>query len=180
MTTPKTTIMMMNNRTMAPVAAARRAGRCALTLLLAASAAAQAADVPVSSPTAPPRQAAPTAARPAPAQRLQAICSAADLNHDGSVSLDEFHHDIVQGWHSLSPDVTGHVALADVSQVPRVGKAQLRRLATTDRDSDGRLSFKEVVEARMAYFSTADTNRDDVLSLQECMAYERQRRSQRR
>lgn len=142
--------------------------------------AAQAADAPVSSPTSPPKAATAASqkpARPLHTDRLQAICSSADLNHDGSVSLEEFHQDIVQSWHSLSPDATGYVQLADLAQVPRMGKGRLRRLAAIDKDGDGKLSFKEVVETRMAYFEAADADQNDQLSLQECVAYERQRRS---
>lgn len=143
-----------------------------------ACAAAQAADAPVSSPTAPPK--AMTAAGPKPearsrTHRLQAICSSADLNHDGNVSLEEFHHDIVQGWHNLSPDATGHVQLAELAKVPRMGKGRLQRLTAIDQDGDGKLSFKEVVETRMAYFEAADTDQDDQLSQAECVAYERKR-----
>ena len=102
---------------------------------------------------------------------------AADLNHDGGMSLEEFHQDIVQSWHNLSPDATGHVQLADLAQVPHMGKGRLKRLAAIDRDGDGKLSFKEVVETRMAYFDAADADQNDQLSIQECVAHERQRRS---
>ncbi len=91
------------------------------------------------------------------------------------MSLEEFRQDIVQSWHNLSPDATGHVQLADLAQVPRMGKGRLQRLAAIDRDSDGKLSFKEVVETRMAYFDAADTDQDDQLSQAECVAYERKR-----
>ena len=37
-------------------------------------------------------------------------------------------------------------------------------------------TITEVVQARMAYFEAADVDQNDMLSLQECMAYERQRR----
>lgn len=156
------------------------------TAWLALSGAARAADAPVSSPAVRQRTAAVAPGHghghghKAPAkprgQRLQAICSAADLNHDGSVSLDEFHQDIVQSWHSLSPDATGYVQLADLAQVPGMGKGRVKRLAASDKDGDGKLSFKEVVETRMAYFEAADTNQNDELSIDECVAYERQRR----
>lgn len=155
------------------------AATCAL-VLLAAAPAVLAADAPVTSPTTParPAKAGPKqAARPL-ADRLQAICSSADLNHDGNVSLDEFHQDIVQSWHSLGPDAQGFVHLSQLGQVPRIGKGALRRLAAADKNADGKLSFSEVVQARMAYFEAADGNQDDVLSLQECIAYERQRRNQ--
>ena len=154
------------------------ASACSLVLALAAHTA-NAADTAVSSPTTPPRPA--KAHKPVAStltHRLQAICSAADLNHDGNVSLDEFHQDIVQSWHSLGPDAQGYVHLAQLSQVPRIGKGALRRLAAADKDADGKLSFSEVVQARMAFFEAADGNQDDLLSLEECIAYERQRRSQ--
>ncbi|MBV7454141.1 hypothetical protein KW843_06640 [Acidovorax sp. sif1233] len=157
--------------------ALRLLGAAACTLALVA--AGHAADTPVSSPATPPRPAA-AGQKPAPkplANRLQAICSSADLNHDGSVSLDEFHQDIVRSWHSLGPDADGYVPLSGLANVPRMGKGRLKRLAATDKDGDGRLSFKEVVETRMAYFEAADTDQNDELSLQECVAYERQRRS---
>lgn len=142
-------------------------------------AAAQAPGAAVSSPTSPASAApvkAQKSARKPLAERLQAICSSADLNHDGSVSLDEFHQDIVQSWHNLSPDATGYVQLADLAQVPRMGKGRLKRLAAIDKDGDGKLSFKEVVETRMAYFDAADADQNDQLSIQECVAHERQRR----
>ncbi|WP_233589795.1 hypothetical protein [Acidovorax sp. FJL06] len=139
---------------------------------------AHAADTPVSSPATPPRPAAQghQPAAKALTHRLEAICASADLNHDGSVSLEEFHQDIVQGWHSLGPDADGYVHLAHLGQLPRIGKNQLKRLAAADKDGDGKLSFKEVVQARMAYFEAADVDQNDALSLQECMAYERQQR----
>lgn len=152
---------------------------CTLALMVAA----HAADAPVSSPTTPPKH---TAAGPksgarsahSPTERLLAICSAADLNHDASVSLDEFHQDIVQSWHNLGPDASGYVSLSGLGQIPHMGKGRLKRLTAADKDGDGKLSFKEVVEARMAYFEAADADQNDELSLQECIAYERQRRRQ--
>ncbi|WP_255593368.1 EF-hand domain-containing protein [Acidovorax sp. sic0104] len=180
------------SRDVQPFMAARKAylGRRAIGLGIALAVAGMAvstrlhaADAPVSSPAVPQR---PAAAAPGDAhkpaaksrgQRLQAICSAADLNHDGTVSLDEFHQDIVQSWHSLGPDAAGYVNLAQLAQVPRIGKGRLKRLAASDKDGDGKLSFKEVVETRMAYFEAADTNQNDELSIQECVTYERQRRA---
>lgn len=154
---------------------------CAVScsLLLATAATAQtAADAPAAKPA--------TAAHPhkkgpgrTPGDRLQAICTAADLDHDGNVSLDEFHQDIVQSWHSLGPDASGHVVLLELAQVPRMGKGRIKRLAAADKDGDGKLSFKEVVEARMAYFEAADADNNDLLSVQECVAFEKKRRASR-
>lgn len=144
---------------------------------------ARAADAPVSSPTAAPQNDATkapphrqAAGKPASTSRVEAICSSADLNHDGNVSLDEYHQDIVQSWHNLSPDAAGYVQLSDLAQIPGIGKGRLKRLAAADKDGDGKLSFKEVVESRMAYFDAADTDQNDQLSIQECVAYERKLR----
>lgn len=112
-------------------------------------------------------------ANPTGPSRLQMRCMAADLNHDGQVSLDEFHRDIVASWHNLVPSADGFVSLVQLKNVPGVGKVRLGRLAAADKDGDGRLSFKEVVEKRMAYFDAADTDRNDALSLNECVKHER-------
>lgn len=152
------------------------AAACGLSLTTVAIA--QAADAPAAAKpaAAAPHHAHKKGAGRTPGNRLQAICTSADLDHDGNVSLDEFHQDIVQSWYSLGPDANGYVILADLAQVPRMGKGRLKRLAATDKDGDGKLSFKEVVEARMAYFEAADADSNDLLSVQECVAYERQRR----
>lgn len=154
----------------------------ACSLSFATAATAQPAETPAAKPAATAATAAPAHKKGAgrtPGNRLLAICTSADLDHDGNVSLDEFHQDIVQSWYSLGPDANGYVTLADLAQVPRMGKGRLKRLAAADKDGDGKLSFKEVVEARMAYFEAADADGNDLLSVQECVAYERQRRGSR-
>ncbi len=152
---------------------------CAVScsLVLATAATAQTAEAPATKPAAAGHH---HKAKPkGSGNRLQAICTSADLDHDGHVSLDEFHQDIVQSWHSLGPDASGHVSLAELAQVPRMGKGRIKRLAAADKDGDGKLSFKEVVETRMAYFEAADADGNDQLSVQECVAHEKQRRGSR-
>lgn len=148
------------------------------SLLLATAATAQtAADAPAAKPAAAAAHPHKKGPGRTPGDRLQAICTAADLDHDGNVSLDEFHQDIVQSWHSLGPDASGYVNLAELAQVPRMGKGRIKRLAAADKDGDGKLSFKEVVEARMAYFEAADADNNDLLSVPECVAFEKKRRA---
>lgn len=120
-----------------------------------------------------------TAAPSTPAaDRLKVACMAADMNHDGSVSLEEFHHDIVKSWRALLPGSNGLVSLKELGQVPGMSRRHLARLQKADMDKDDKLSFKEVVEARMAYFDAADINKNDAIALQECIDRERQLRRQ--
>lgn len=106
-------------------------------------------------------------------KRLQAACMAADFNHDGMVSLEEFHQDVLSSWRALHPDPTGYVAIAELSTVPGMRRGMIERLKRADSDGDARLSFKEVATARMAYFDAADSNNDDSLALQECIDHQR-------
>jgi hypothetical protein len=100
-------------------------------------------------------------------------CRAADHNHDGYIALDEYHRDIARSWAALGPDATGHVRLEDLAAIPGLRRSVLERLRRADTDGDGRLSFKEVVTARMAQFDAADLDRDDRLSTKECVDHER-------
>jgi Ca2+-binding EF-hand superfamily protein len=118
--------------------------------------------------------ATPAVKAPAPAsKKLQAACMAADFNHDGFVSLDEFHQDVLSSWRALHPDASGYVIVTDLEAIPGMGRGMIERLKRADTDGDGKLSFKEVVMVRMAYFEAADTNNDDMLSMQECVDHQR-------
>ena len=113
------------------------------------------------------------AARPGSGRGAEQACRAADHNHDGFIGLDEYHRDIARSWAALGPDATGHVRLEDLAAIPGLRRSVLERLRRADTDADGRLSFKEVVTARMAQFDAADVDRDDRLSMQECIDHER-------
>lgn len=145
---------------------------------------------PAAAPAAPAAAATPAAAaaaasgpagRPAgaSAQRTRMACMAADRNHDGRISLEEFHQEVTRNWNALPQDATGHVVLADLAQIPGMDRRTLDRLRQADRDGDGRLSFKEVVATRMAMFDAADVDSSDSISVDECVAQERKLRSRR-
>lgn len=118
-------------------------------------------------------QAATPTPKVAPPDRLRAACMAADGNHDGFVSLNEFHQDVLRSWRSLHPAADGYVSLADLSAIPGMRRGMVERLKRADADGDGKLAFQEVVGARMAYFDAADANNDDQLSMQECIDHQR-------
>lgn len=167
-----------------------RAARVALVwavALLGTPVAALAA--PAATPVA--TSASPAASAPArgagSASRMsgaEQACRAADHDHDGFISLAEYQRDVARSWAALSPDATGYVKLDDLAAIPGLRRSVLERLRQADADGDGRLSFKEVVAARMAQFDAADLDRDDRLSMKECIDHERklsaEQRAQRR
>jgi hypothetical protein len=116
----------------------------------------------------------PIAAQGLPSVSRQ-VFSDADRDGDGTVSLDEFHKDIVRSFHALDFDRDGFISQSEVQSLPNQDfvKRMTRIMRRADKDADGRLSFKEVVEARMSYFDQADTNRDDRLSLEEALNFDK-------
>lgn len=128
---------------------------------------------PAAAATSTPARGAGAAARPGSGSGAEQACRAADHNHDGYISLDEYHRDIARSWAALGPDATGYVRLEDLATIPGLRRSVLERLKRADTDGDGRLSFKEVVTARMAQFDAADLDRDDRLSMKECIDHER-------
>lgn len=126
-----------------------------------------------------PATAASGARAPGGTQRTRMACMAADRNHDGRISLEEFHQEVTRSWLALPQDATGHVVLVELATIPGMDRRALERLRQADRDNDGRLSVKEVVAARMAMFDAADADSSDSISIDECVAQERKMRARR-
>jgi hypothetical protein len=114
-----------------------------------------------------------SAAQTQPAVSRQIFLDA-DLNKDGFVDLEEFHKDVVNGFHTLDHNRDGYITLEEIRAIPDKGRVDLllAMLKTADKNSDGRLSFLEVIEVRMAYFDQADTNKDERLSLGEVISFD--------
>lgn len=109
---------------------------------------------------------------PAPAPITQEVmCLSADLNHDRQVTLAEFHHDIEVSWAGLPRNKKGEVQVSAVEAVPGMPAAIAQRIRSADANQDGQLTFREVVAARMAYFDQADADKNNQVSVQECMDY---------
>lgn len=98
----------------------------------------------------------------------------ADRNKDGYVDLDEFHKDVVRSFHALDHNRDGYVGADEIRSIPDKTRVDLllRALRLSDKDGDGKLSFKEVVERRMAYFDAADSDKDERLAMAEVVAYD--------
>lgn len=110
----------------------------------------------------------------------RAAFDAADLDHDGFISLDEFHKNALQAWRALDRDGDGYITREELAPLPRTLRLSLLgSLRRADTDGDLRLSFKEVMAARMADFDAADANHDDRLSLAEVLAFEARQRPRR-
>lgn len=88
------------------------------------------------------------------------------------ITREAFHKDVLKSWHALDLDGDGYITQAELKTLPKDAQRMLAALKRADTDGDGRLSFKEVVAARMAAFEAADGNDDDVLSPAEVKAYE--------
>jgi len=102
------------------------------------------------------------------------IFLSADLNKDTFVDLDEFHKDVVLAFHALDHNRDGYIGADEIRSIPDKTRVEmlLKAMKLSDKDSDGRLSFKEVVERRMAYFDAADMDKDERLSMAEVVAYD--------
>jgi hypothetical protein len=108
----------------------------------------------------------------------------ADLDGDGFVDLGEFQKNVVRGFHAIDGNRDGFLDLDELRAI-RVNTRSGDRLAQVmlrahDADGDGRLSFREVVVGRMAYFEEADADRDDRLSASEAHAYDERMRERAR
>ncbi|GEM_PF-1738347 len=102
------------------------------------------------------------------------IFARADLNRDGDIDLGEFHKDIVNAFHALDRNRDGFIAISEIQSIPDRGRVDLlmAALRKADKNRDSRLSFKEVVAARMGFFESADRNNDDRLSMAEVADYD--------
>jgi hypothetical protein len=88
------------------------------------------------------------------------------------ISLETYHRDVLRSWHALDLNGDGYISKQELRALPRAAQGMLASLRRADSDGDGRLSFKEVVAARMAAFEAADTDGNDELSPAEIEAYD--------
>lgn len=147
----------------------RTASQVAATLALTAATALAAGAKPHGAP-APEQPRGPTPSE------IQKSFDAADLDHDGFISLEEFHKNALQAFNALDTNHDGYITREELAPLPRaLRRSLLGSLRHADTDGDLRLSFKEVMEARMADFAAADTDGDGRLSLREVLDFHSRR-----
>lgn len=95
------------------------------------------------------------------------------------ISLEAYHRDVLRSWHALDLDGDGYITQQELRALPRQAQGMLGSLRRADADGDSRLSFKEVVAARMAAFEAADADGNDELSPAEIQAFEARLRAER-
>jgi Ca2+-binding EF-hand superfamily protein len=89
-----------------------------------------------------------------------------DLNHDGRVDREEFHHRIVEIFFHGDRDKDGYMTPAELA----ANVAFPDDFKGADRDADGRISLYEFVQVRFATFGEVDTDADGLLSVAEVVA----------
>lgn len=141
----------------------------AVALACAGVGIATAAEVKLASPRA--AEVSDNARGPSPSEVRRAF-EAADLDHDGFISLEEFHKNALVAFNALDTDHDGFISQQELEPLPRaLRRSLLGSLRHADTDGDLRLSFKEVMAARMADFAAADADGDGRLSLAEVMNF---------
>lgn len=107
-------------------------------------------------------------------EQLRASFTAADVNRDGVIDVDEVVADAVLVFGRYDANRDGIVVLAEL---PRHSPDRFRR---ADRDGDGKLSVGEVAADRVYEFFLIDTSRNGVMSFDEVRAYADSQRNARK
>ena len=84
---------------------------------------------------------------------------AADIDADGTISLDEYRVFVSNAFIELDPDADNHLDPADLE-----GVADAAAFAAMDGDGDGRVSRMEFDEQMLADFGAADLDGNGLLA----------------
>ena len=111
--------------------------------------------------------AAPALAKDAPPTHdPRAAFSQTDLNHDGRIDREEFHHRVVEIFFHGDGDKDGYMTRDELVAAVVFPED----FEDADRDDDGRISLYEFVQVRFATFGEVDTDGDGLLTVEEVVA----------
>lgn len=86
---------------------------------------------------------------------------AADTNHDGVIDHEEYHHRMVEVFYFADVDRDGYLEEGEFEQTGRKNPRE------GDDNADGKLSMREYLDDAFDRFDAADTDGNNLLSVQE-------------
>ena len=96
--------------------------------------------------------------------------SEADTNHDGAIDREEFVERMTEVFYAADVNKDGTLSVEEV----KATLVQTESISAADSNHDGKLTLHEFLRARSTDFDQADTNADGLLELDEVInAYEK-------
>jgi|Tabmets5t2r1_1033131.scaffolds.fasta_scaffold68675_1 Ca2+-binding EF-hand superfamily protein len=96
---------------------------------------------------------------------VQAVITAADVNHDGQIDRVEYLRRMSEAFFFVDANKDGFLTKQEIQQT--IAGANPERVAAADTNADGKLSMYEYHQAIAQNFDEADTDRNGLLSMQE-------------
>lgn len=104
-------------------------------------------------------------AQSAQAVTRQQVMETADKNKDGRIGRVEFLERMKEAFYFIDTDKDGYVTIVEYQR--SIQGADPARVATADRNKDGKISMDELLKIVSADFDEADKNDDGVIDEQE-------------
>jgi Ca2+-binding EF-hand superfamily protein len=96
---------------------------------------------------------------------VQAVITAADVNHDGQIDRVEYLRRMSEAFFFVDANKDGFLTPQEIQQT--IAGSNPERVAAADTNADGKLSMYEYHQAIAQNFDEADTDRNGLLSMQE-------------
>jgi Ca2+-binding EF-hand superfamily protein len=96
---------------------------------------------------------------------VQAVITAADVNHDGQIDRVEYLRRMSEAFFFVDANKDGFLTTQEIQQT--IAGSNPERVAAADTNADGKLSIYEYHQAIAQNFDEADTDKNGLLSMQE-------------